>query len=271
MSLGDKRALIVGMGGLGSPAALVLARAGVGHLTLVDDDEVDVTNLQRQILFREEDVGRPKAEVARERLLRDVAELDIVAHVERVEAENAAALFAGHDVVLDGSDNFQTKFLCSDVAMRLAVPLVHAGALRFAGQLLPVMRGGACVRCLFEHEPPAEVEEIQLLGPPRLAGSPRQRPPPGQRIDQRRLAHVGAPGEGDLRQPGRRQLVQPLGREEELAFGGEQQAAGLELGRRPFGLRKLLRHPLAMPGLASVVCRMISHCCTIVSRLFQLQ
>lgn len=156
MSLADKRVLVVGMGGLGSPAALVLARAGVGKLTLVDDDEVDVTNLQRQILFREADVGRPKAEVAREQLLREAPEAEIVARVERVEAENASTLFAGHDVVLDGSDNFETKFLCSDVAMRLAIPLVHAGALRFHGQLLPVLRGGACVRCLFESEPSGE-------------------------------------------------------------------------------------------------------------------
>ncbi|MBS2027094.1 MAG: ThiF family adenylyltransferase [Deltaproteobacteria bacterium] len=154
--LRHKRALIIGMGGLGSPAALVLARAGVGALTLVDDDDVDITNLQRQILFRDADVGRPKAEVAREQLLREAPECAIDARVVRVEAENAAALFAGHDVILDGSDNFETKFLCSDVAMRLAIPLVHAGALRFQGQLLPVLRGGACVRCLFEQEPPAD-------------------------------------------------------------------------------------------------------------------
>jgi len=143
------------MGGLGSPAALLLARAGVGKLTLVDDDDVDVTNLQRQILFGDGDLGRPKAEVAREKLLREAPECQIDARVLRVESENAAALFANHDVILDGSDNFETKFLSSDVAMRLAIPLVHAGALRFEGQLLPVLRGGACVRCLFEQEPPA--------------------------------------------------------------------------------------------------------------------
>lgn len=156
MSLREKRALIVGMGGLGSPAALVLARAGVGGLTLVDDDDVDLTNLQRQILFKDGDIGRPKAQVAREQLLRVAPDAKIEARIERVEAHNAATLFAGHDVILDGSDNFETKFLCSDVAMRLAIPLVHAGALRFQGQLLPVLRGGACVRCLFEQEPSSD-------------------------------------------------------------------------------------------------------------------
>ena len=164
MSLGEKRALIVGLGGLGSPAALVLARAGV-QLTLVDDDRVDLTNLQRQILYRDADIGRPKVEVARERLLREAPGLEIAARFERVEAGNAASLFAGHDVVLDGSDDFATKFLCSDVAMRRAVPLVHAGALRFVGQLLPVVRGGACVRCLFEGEPrPEDVPSCAQAG-----------------------------------------------------------------------------------------------------------
>jgi molybdopterin-synthase adenylyltransferase len=143
------------VGGLGCPAALVLARAGVGQLTLVDDDCVDLTNLQRQILYRDADIGRPKVEVARERLLQEAPELQIAAKVERLDSLNAARLFAGQDVILDGSDDFETKFLCSDTAMRLAIPLVHAGALRFVGQLLPVLRGGACVRCLFETEPNA--------------------------------------------------------------------------------------------------------------------
>lgn len=153
MSLSTKSALVVGMGGLGCPAALLLARAGVGRLTLLDDDVVDLSNLQRQVLYRDGDIGRPKAEVAREQLLREAPHVEITARVERLEAHNAPALFAAHDVILDGADNFATKFLCSDVAMRLAIPLVHAGVLRFQGQLLPVVRGGACVRCLFEAEP----------------------------------------------------------------------------------------------------------------------
>ncbi len=160
-ALSDKRALIVGAGGLGSPAALLLARSGIGHLTLIDDDEVELSNLQRQILFTEADLGRPKAEVARAALLRDVDEtpnraISIEARVERLESHNATRLISAHDVVLDGADNFPTKFLLSDVAMRTAVPLVHAGVLRFAGQLLPIVRGGPCLRCLFEQEPAPE-------------------------------------------------------------------------------------------------------------------
>jgi molybdopterin/thiamine biosynthesis adenylyltransferase/TusA-related sulfurtransferase len=153
VSLQDKRVLIVGMGGLGCPAALLLARAGVGHLTLIDDDTVDVSNLQRQVLFREGDVGRLKVEVAREQLLREAPGIQINVRLERLETSNCAEVLAGHDLLLDGSDNFPTKFLCSDFAMRLAIPLVHAGVLRFQGQVFAVVRGGACLRCLFEAEP----------------------------------------------------------------------------------------------------------------------
>ncbi len=154
--LRNRRVLIIGVGGLGSPAALALAQAGVGHLTLIDDDVVDESNLHRQILFGDADLGQSKVQVAAARLRTLAPEVAIDALHERFEVANADALLARHDLVLDGSDNFATKFLASDRAMRLATPLIHAGVLRFAGQILPVVRGGPCVRCLFESEPSAD-------------------------------------------------------------------------------------------------------------------
>jgi len=150
-----KSVLVVGAGGLGGPALLTLAAAGVGRLVLLDDDAVETSNLNRQPLFGEADLGRRKAVAAAERLRRLAPAVRAEAHDRRFDAGNAAELVASVDLVLDGSDNFATKFLASDAAVAARRPLVHGGVLRYTAQLLTVMPSQTgCLRCLFE-EPPA--------------------------------------------------------------------------------------------------------------------
>ena len=150
------RAVILGVGGLGCPAALGLAEAArdLGlrlTLRLVDDDRVERSNLARQLLFRDADVGRPKAEVAADRLCRLVS---VEPCVERFTAASARRLLAGADVILDGTDNFETRFAANDAALEAGLPLVHGAALGFTGQLLTILPGRtACLRCLFEGPP----------------------------------------------------------------------------------------------------------------------
>jgi adenylyltransferase/sulfurtransferase len=145
---------VVGAGGLGSPALLYLAAAGVGRLTVIDDDRVSLDNLQRQVLHGSADVGEPKTHSALRRL--DALNPDVrVRTVERrLDAGNALALLRGHDVVLDGSDNFPTKFAVNDACVELGVAAVIGGILRFEGQVVTVPPGAPCYRCLFRDEPP---------------------------------------------------------------------------------------------------------------------
>lgn len=152
-ALGRSRVLIVGVGGLGCPASLVLARAGVGALTLMDPDRVDPTNLHRQLWHGSEDVGRPKVESAAEKLKARFPETSLQVRAEAVTPENVDGLFAAHDLVIDGSDGVEAKFLFSDAAVRTGVPLVYGGVLRMHGQAMVVRRGGPCLRCLFESPP----------------------------------------------------------------------------------------------------------------------
>jgi molybdopterin-synthase adenylyltransferase len=167
------RVLVIGAGGLGCPALQYLATAGVGHLTILDDDLVDVTNLGRQILFLESDVGRPKCDAARDRLLALNPHIQIQAFRERFSASNAEHWVLQHDVILDGSDNFATKFLVNDACVMYGKPFSHAGVLRWEGQLLTYVPGSPCYRCLFEEPPPADevpnCSEVGTLGP--LAGA----------------------------------------------------------------------------------------------------
>jgi molybdopterin-synthase adenylyltransferase len=150
MSLSEKSCLIVGAGGLGSPVALALAAAGVGRIGIVDDDVIDLSNLQRQILHASADVGKKKVESASALLGRRVEAID-----GRVLPETARELFSDFDVICDGSDNFGTRFLCSDAAVVTGRPLVFAGVLRFSGQAMTILPGRtACYRCLFEAPPP---------------------------------------------------------------------------------------------------------------------
>ena len=150
------KVLIVGAGGLGSPAALYLAAAGVGTLGLVDFDVVDVTNLQRQVLYGTSDVGRPKLDVAAARL-RDINPLiTINIHPEAFSAGNARELVRGYDVVLDGTDNFPTRYLVNDACVMERRPNVYGSVFRFEGQAAVFSApNGPCYRCLHPEPPPA--------------------------------------------------------------------------------------------------------------------
>src|SRR6266581_1848883 len=150
------RVLCIGAGGLGSPAALYLAAAGVGAIGIVDFDDVDLSNLQRQILHGTKDIGRSKLESARDRL-RDInPEIDIELHECRFSSENASQFVARCDVVVDGSDNFPTRYLSNDVCVFARKPNVYGSVFRFEGQttVFAPHLGGPCYRCLFP-EPPA--------------------------------------------------------------------------------------------------------------------
>jgi molybdopterin/thiamine biosynthesis adenylyltransferase len=146
---------VVGAGGLGSPAVLYLAAAGVGRITVIDDDRVALDNLQRQVLHDTASLGEPKVESARRR----VAALNPGVRVDtlerRLDAACATALLAGHDLVLDGSDNFSTKFAVNDACVGLGICAVIGGVVRFDGQVVVVPPGAPCYRCLFGGEPPA--------------------------------------------------------------------------------------------------------------------
>lgn len=154
------RVALIGAGGLGSPIALYLAAAGVGRLTLIDDDRVERSNLQRQILHAESRLGQRKVESGRTALLDLNPTIEVVAHEARLEAANVLDLLAGHDVVVDGSDNLPTRYLVNDACLRLGVPNVYGAIFRFEGQV-SVFGGAApgvrpCYRCLFPEPPPAE-------------------------------------------------------------------------------------------------------------------
>jgi adenylyltransferase/sulfurtransferase len=147
--------LIVGAGGLGSPAALYLAAAGVGTIGLVDFDAVDATNLQRQILYGTADVGRPKLDAARERLLAHNPHVDVVRYDARLGPDNARALVEAYDLVLDGTDNFPTRYLVNDACVMTRTPNVYGSVSRFDGQAsVFAAPGGPCYRCLHPEPPP---------------------------------------------------------------------------------------------------------------------
>jgi molybdopterin-synthase adenylyltransferase len=156
---------IVGLGGLGSPVALYLAAAGVGRLGLIDDQLVELSNLNRQILFEECDVGRPKAEAAAGRLLILDSALKLDARKESVRPSNVEPIVAEYDVVVDATDSFETKFLLNDAAVLLRKPLVHGAVLRWGGQATTVLPDGPCLRCLFREPPdPADIETCEEAG-----------------------------------------------------------------------------------------------------------
>lgn len=151
------RVLVVGAGGLGAPIIQYLAAAGVGHLSIIDDDVVELSNLQRQIIHREADLGRPKAESARDAVLRLDSTASIRALTERLSPENALALFREHDLVLDGADNFATRYLSSDAAEITGTPLVWGTISQFSGQVSVFAPGrGPMLRDLYPDIPPAD-------------------------------------------------------------------------------------------------------------------
>jgi sulfur-carrier protein adenylyltransferase/sulfurtransferase len=148
--LKDARVLVVGAGGLGSPAALYLAAAGVGTLGLVDCDRVELSNLQRQVLFDSADVGRLKVEAARERLLALNPEISVIAHALTLRADNVLEVLRGYDLALDGTDRLTTRYLVNDACVLLRKPLVSAAIHRFEGHAMTYVPGrGPCYRCLF--------------------------------------------------------------------------------------------------------------------------
>ena len=147
--LSQARVLIVGVGGLGSPIALYLAGAGVGTLGLVDDDVVSLSNLQRQVLYEEAQVGQPKALCARDRLLRLNSEIRVNAYSERLTADNALALIADYDIVVDGSDNYEVRYVMSDVCATLGKPYVYGAIVGLEGQVAVLCQGNATYRSLF--------------------------------------------------------------------------------------------------------------------------
>ncbi len=154
-SLKNRSVLVVGAGGLGGPVLLALGAAGVGRLVVVDEDAVETSNLNRQPLFGEADVGERKARAAAERLRRLYPGARVEGVDGRFDAANALDLAAGCEVLVDGSDNFATKFLASDAALAADRPLVHGGLLRYTAQILTVVpRRTGCLRCLFEEPPP---------------------------------------------------------------------------------------------------------------------
>lgn len=151
----QSRALVLGAGGLGSPSALYMAAAGVGTIGIADDDVVDLSNLQRQVIHGTEDIGKPKVESARRALTRINPDVKVELHRGRVTSENIRDIISSYDVVLDGTDNFATRFLVNDACYMAGKPLVHGAILGFNGQVMTILPGeGPCYRCIFREPPP---------------------------------------------------------------------------------------------------------------------
>jgi len=159
------RVLVVGAGGLGSPAALYLAAAGCGTVGLVDCDRVELSNLQRQVLFDSRDLARSKAEAGRERLTSLNPEIRVVAHALELKAANVRAVFKDYDLVLDGTDRLATRYLVNDACVILGLPLVSAAIHRFEGQVMTYVPGrGPCYRCVFPQAPEGVVPSCAQAG-----------------------------------------------------------------------------------------------------------
>jgi molybdopterin/thiamine biosynthesis adenylyltransferase len=154
----DAKVLLLGAGGLGSPAALYLAAAGVGTLGIVDDDVVDLSNLQRQVIHTTDRVGVPKVDSAEETIKALNPDVNVVKYPVRIDASNIVEIISGYDVIVDGVDNFPTRYLLNDATVRLKIPVVSASILGFDGQLSVFKPyDGPCYRCLFREPPPAEL------------------------------------------------------------------------------------------------------------------
>lgn len=162
LKLLESRVLLVGAGGLGSPAALYLAAAGVGTIGIIDHDVVDRSNLQRQIIHSEQNIGRPKVESARDAIHALNPDVNVVLHQARLDSSNVDEIFADYQVVLDGTDNFAARYLVNDACIKHRIPNVHGAVFRFDGQVSVFWPGrpgdpGPCYRCLFPEPPPPEL------------------------------------------------------------------------------------------------------------------
>jgi len=163
------KVLCLGAGGLGAPSAIYLAAAGVGTLGLVDDDVVDESNLQRQIIHARDRVGMPKVESAAKTIANLNQDVKVVPHKTRLTADNVLEIIAPYDIIIDGADNFPTRYLLNDAALKLGKPVIHASIFRFEGQLTAfVPKVGPCYRCLYPNPPPADMapscHEAGVLG-----------------------------------------------------------------------------------------------------------
>jgi len=155
LKLKAAKVLLIGTGGLGAPVGLYLAAAGVGKIGLVDFDLVDFTNLQRQVTFGTSDVGKPKTEAMRARLSNLNPDVSIATYETKLKSENALDLFQDYDVIVDGTDNFPTRYLVNDACLLLGKPNVYGSIFRFEGQVTVFgMTGGPCYRCLYPEPPP---------------------------------------------------------------------------------------------------------------------
>ncbi len=153
----DAKVLIIGAGGLGAPAAMYLAAAGVGTIGIADSDKVELSNLQRQIIHSTNDVGKTKVQSARETMNALNPDVDVVTYETRITSENIADIIKDYDFVIDGADNFPTKFLINDACVLGRKPFCHAGILRFEGQLMTyVPDESPCYRCIFGAPPPKD-------------------------------------------------------------------------------------------------------------------
>jgi len=170
LELLDSKVLMLGAGGLGSPAALYLAAAGVGQIGIIDSDVVDRSNLQRQILHTDERVGDPKTESARQTLNALNPDIEIEEFNTRLDSENVLDIFEGYDLIVDGGDNFPTRYLINDACVQLGIPNVHGSVFRFEGQVTVFHpeEEGPCYRCLYPEPPPPELapscQEAGVLG-----------------------------------------------------------------------------------------------------------
>jgi sulfur-carrier protein adenylyltransferase/sulfurtransferase len=165
----DARVLCIGAGGLGSPSGMYLAAAGVGTIGMVDDDVVDESNLQRQILHNIDRLGMPKVESARQTLQSLNPDVRVVPHQTRLSSENVLDILSDYDLIVDGADNFPTRYLLNDAALKLRKPIVHASIFRFEGQVTTFLPdSGPCYRCLYPDPPPPGMapscQEAGVLG-----------------------------------------------------------------------------------------------------------
>ena len=163
--INQARVVVLGAGGLGSPASLYLAAAGVGTLGIVDDDKVDLSNLSRQILHNTTDIGKPKTTSAREKLTKINPDVKLNTYEERINSENILEIIKSYDIIVDGTDNFPTRFLVNDACFFAKKPLIHGAIIRFEGQVTTIFPGKSCYRCVFrEPPPPGAVPNCQQAG-----------------------------------------------------------------------------------------------------------
>lgn len=153
----NAKVLIIGAGGLGAPIALYLAAAGVGHIGIIDGDVVDLSNLQRQVIHFTPDVGKPKVQSAKEKMQQINPDVNVTTYQDLVMASNIRDLIRPYDFVVDGTDNFATKFLINDACVMEKKPYSHGGILRFEGQTFTYVPGHACYRCIFDSPPPKDM------------------------------------------------------------------------------------------------------------------